>query len=94
MIANIEIAQPDVVLLDLEMPELDGVEILTRVTAEHPGVKMLVFTAYDDDERMVAAVQAGAQGYLLKGSQRDEIFNAIRVISHRGFGITGQRDDQ
>ncbi len=84
VIANIEIAQPDVVLLDLEMPELDGVDVLTRVTVEHPDVKMLVFTAYDDDQRMVAAVQAGAQGYLLKGSQRDEIFNAIREISQGG----------
>ncbi len=84
LITNIEIAQPDVVLLDLEMPELDGVEALTRVTAEHPGLKVLVFTTYDDDERMVAAVQAGAQGYLLKGSPRDEVFIAIRVISQGG----------
>ena len=84
MILNIEIARPDVVLLDLEMPELDGVEALTRVTTEYPRVKLLVFTAFDDAESMVAAVQAGALGYLLKGSPRDEIFNAIRVISQGG----------
>jgi DNA-binding NarL/FixJ family response regulator len=84
MITNVEIARPDVVLLDLEMPELDGVEALTRVTTEHPELKVLVFTAYDDDERMVAAVQAGAQGYLLKGSPRDEVFTAIRRISQGG----------
>ena len=84
MITNVEIARPDVVLLDLEMPELHGVEALTRVTTEHPGLKVLVFTAYDDDERMIAAVQAGAQGYMLKGSARDEVFAAIRAISQGG----------
>jgi NarL family two-component system response regulator LiaR len=84
VLANIEIAQPDVVLLDLEMPELDGVEALKQVTADHPDVKILVFTAFDDDERIVGAVQAGAQGYLLKGSPRDEVFDAIRVISKGG----------
>ncbi|MCI0893205.1 MAG: response regulator transcription factor [Chloroflexi bacterium] len=84
VVANIEIARPDVVLLDLEMPDLDGVEALRQVTAEHPEVKVLVFTAFDDDERIVSAVQAGAQGYLLKGSPRDEVFDAIRVISQGG----------
>ena len=84
LITNVEIARPDVVLLDLEMPELHGVEALTRVTTEHPGLKVLVFTAYDDDERMIAAVQAGAQGYMLKGSARDEVFAAIRAICQGG----------
>lgn len=84
VIANIEIAQPDVVLLDLEMPELDGVEALKELSADHPDVKVLVFTAFDDDERIIGAVQAGAQGYLLKGSPRDEVFDAIRVISQGG----------
>lgn len=84
VVANIEIARPDVLLLDLEMPDLDGVEALRQVTAEHPEVKVLVFTAFDDDERIVSAVQAGAQGYLLKGSPRDEVFDAIRVISQGG----------
>ena len=84
VVANIEIARPDVVLLDLEMPDLDGVEALRQVTAEHPEVKVLVFTAFDDDERIVSAVQAGAQGYLLKGSPRDKVFDAIRVISQGG----------
>jgi len=84
MITNVDIAEPDVVLLDLEMPELDGVGALTRITTDHPAVKVLVFTAYDDDERMIAAVQAGARGYLLKGSPRDEVFAAIRAISQGG----------
>src|SRR5689334_4724935 len=75
---------PDVVLLDLEMPELDGVEALRAMQATTPGVRALVFTAFDTDERIIAAVQAGARGYLLKGAPRDELFSAIRVVAGGG----------
>ena len=76
--------RPDVVLLDLEMPELDGVEALARLRAASPAVRALVFTAFDTDERILGAVRAGAQGYLLKGAPRDELFRAIRVVSQGG----------
>ncbi|KAA3647868.1 MAG: DNA-binding response regulator [Chloroflexi bacterium] len=72
--------QTDVVLLDLEMPEMDGVETLKQLAGTHPDVRAIVFTAFDTDERIVAAVEAGAKGYLLKGAPRDELFNAIRVV--------------
>jgi len=75
--------QPDVMLLDLEMPELDGVEVLHRLRQESREVRVIVFTAFDTDERIVAAVQAGAQGYLLKGAPREELFRAVRVV-HAG----------
>lgn len=74
----------DIVLLDLEMPELDGVEALRQLRARQPGTRALVFTAFDTDERIVAAIQAGAQGYMLKGSPRGEIFAAIRTIAGGG----------
>jgi DNA-binding NarL/FixJ family response regulator len=76
--------RPDVVLLDLEMPELDGVEALARLRAASPAVRALVFTAFDTDERILSAVRAGAQGYLLKGAPREELFRAIRVVSQGG----------
>jgi NarL family two-component system response regulator LiaR len=76
--------RPDVVLLDLEMPEMDGVEALRQIRSPQSDVKVLVFTAFDTDERILGAVQAGARGYLLKGVPREEIFNAIRVISQGG----------
>ena len=60
--------RPDVVLLDLEMPGLDWVQTLRALQAECPGRKALVFTAFDTDERIISAVQAGARGYLLKGA--------------------------
>lgn len=76
--------KPDVVLLDLEMPHLDGVQALRAMRAENAAVKVLVFTAFDTDERIIGAVQAGARGYLLKGAPRDELFNAIRVVAQGG----------
>ncbi|MEP7357357.1 MAG: response regulator transcription factor [Anaerolineales bacterium] len=75
---------PDVVLLDLEMPGLDGVQALAQMRQLAPAVRAIVFTAFDTDERIVGAVQAGAQGYLLKGVPRDELFHAIRVVSQGG----------
>jgi DNA-binding NarL/FixJ family response regulator len=76
--------KPDVVLLDLQMPQLDGVQALRAMRAEQRDLKALVFTAFDTDERIIGAVQAGAQGYLLKGAPRDELFNAIRVVARGG----------
>jgi two-component system, NarL family, response regulator LiaR len=75
---------PDVILLDLEMPQLDGVEALRQIREAVPTVQAIVFTAFDTDERIVSAVKAGAQGYLLKGAPRDELFRAIRVVSEGG----------
>ena len=75
---------PDVILLDLAMPGLDGVETLRALRTANPGVRAIVFTAFDTDERIVAALQAGAQGYLLKGEPRAELFRAIRVVQAGG----------
>lgn len=77
-------ARPTVVLLDLNMPEMNGVETIERLQTDHPDVRAIVFTAYDTDERIIAALRAGAQGYLLKGAPRDELFKAIRVVAAGG----------
>ncbi len=76
--------QPDVVLLDLEMPDLDGVAVLKRFQDNRMAVNTIVFTAFDTDDRIVSAIQAGAKGYLLKGSPREELFQAIRIVSQGG----------
>lgn len=77
---------PDVILLDLEMPEMDGVETLKALREANSQAAVLVFTAFDTDERILTAVQAGVQGYLLKGVPRQELFNAIRVV-HGGSSL-------
>jgi DNA-binding NarL/FixJ family response regulator len=78
--------RPDVLLLDLEMPEMDGVAVLHRLHELGSDVRVIVFTAFDTDERILAAVRAGAQGYLLKGVPRNEIFEAIHVV-HAGNSL-------
>jgi DNA-binding NarL/FixJ family response regulator len=71
---------PDVVFLDLEMPEMDGVAVLRALRQHDPNVKVIIFTAFDTDERIVDAVRAGAAGYLLKGSPREDVFRAVQVV--------------
>jgi len=84
VIQQVQALQPDVVLLDLEMPEMDGVEALRQIPLINPQTRAIVFTAFDTDERILAAVRAGAKGYLLKGAPREEIFKAVRVASQGG----------
>jgi len=70
--------QPDAVLMDLRMPGGDGVDAIARIADEVPGVHVLVLTTYDSDTDILRAVDAGATGYLLKDTPRDELFRAIR----------------
>ena len=78
--------RPDVVMLDLEMPGMDGVEALELMRQDNPDARVIVFTAFDTDERILTAVQAGAQGYILKGAPRDQVFDAVRVV-HAGGSL-------
>ena len=75
--------QPDVILMDLRMPELDGVEAMRRISGERPETRFIVLTTYDSDEYIFDAIEAGAKGYLLKDTSREELFEAIRAV-HRG----------
>lgn len=86
VIEKIHAVQPDVILLDIEMPELDGVGVLRHMHDQKLAGRVIVFTAFDTDDRILSAVQAGAQGYLLKGAPREEIFNAVRVV-HAGGSL-------
>jgi DNA-binding NarL/FixJ family response regulator len=70
--------EPDVVLMDLRMPEMDGVEATRAVRERRPGVAVLVVTTYDTDEAIVRAVEAGASGYMLKDSPTEALVDAVR----------------
>jgi len=78
--------RPDVILMDLRMPELDGVEAMRRIRAENPEVKFIVLTTYDSDEHIFHAIEAGAKGYLLKDASREDLFQAVRAV-HRGESL-------
>jgi DNA-binding NarL/FixJ family response regulator len=72
---------PDVVLMDLRMPDLDGVRATAEIRRRHPEVHVLVVTTYDTDADILAAVDAGATGYLLKDARRDELHAAVRAAA-------------
>jgi len=80
----VERSRPDVVLLDLELPGLDGVGVLKRLRERGASSRVIVFTVFDTDERIIAAVESGAAGYLLKGAPRSELFAAIRIVHGGG----------
>ncbi len=82
--------RPDILLLDLEMPDLDGVQVLRALATQGYPVRTLVFTAYDAEGQVIGAVQAGAQGYLLKGAPREELFRAVRTVAGGGVWIQPQ----
>lgn len=73
--------RPDVVLMDLRMPELDGVEATRRIRDTQPGTHVLVLTTYADDDSLFPALQAGARGYLTKDATAEEIEEAIRALA-------------
>lgn len=72
--------QPDVVVLDIQMPVMTGIEATRRIKAEHPEVRVLVLTAYDDDPYIFALLQAGASGYVLKTADSAELVRAVRAV--------------
>ncbi|MDD5313054.1 MAG: response regulator transcription factor [Dehalococcoidia bacterium] len=72
---------PDVVLMDLRMPDLDGVEAMIRIKAENSDVKFIILTTFSDDEYIFRGIAAGARAYLLKDAPREELFKAIRAVS-------------
>lgn len=75
--------RPDVTIMDLQMPEMGGIEAIHRILSEFPGARAIVLTTYSGDVQVVRALKAGAQGYILKGNVHRELLEAIRAV-HAG----------
>ena len=73
--------KPDVVLMDLRMPEMDGVTAIEHIKSNYPDVHILVLTTYESDADILRAIETGATGYLLKDTPREELFGAIRTVA-------------
>ena len=75
--------RPDITLMDIQMPEMNGIDAITQIVADHPDAKIIVLTTYNGDAQIFRALKAGAQGYLLKGLLRKELVETIRAV-HAG----------
>ena len=89
-LAKIKELQPDVAVLDIQMPHLTGIEVTEQIKQDQPEVKVLILTAYDYDPYIFAALQAGANGYILKSARSDELTAAVRMVYEGGSAMDPQ----
>jgi DNA-binding NarL/FixJ family response regulator len=88
LLKNIEQTHPDVILMDIEMPGINGIEAVKIIKEEYPGIKILMETIFDDDEKIFDSICAGAEGYILKHTPPAEIMEAIKEIHEGGSPMT------
>ena len=87
-ILQAELHQPDVILMDIQMPDLNGIEATRQIVRTSPHIGVIIVTMFEDNESLFAAMRAGARGYVLKGADQDEMLRAIRAVA-RGEALFG-----
>lgn len=85
MINQLATVKPDVILMDIKMPEMDGLQATTYIHEHYPQIKILALSMYNDDKYIIDMIKAGASGYLLKNAEPEEIIEAIRMVHQKGF---------
>ena len=85
----ISINKPTVLIVDIRMPEMNGIEVVKEMSTHHPDVRTLVLSMHDSEEYVVQSIQAGADGYLLKGASKDEFIKALNKVASGGKYFTG-----
>ena len=78
--------KPDVILCDLGLPRMSGIEVTEKVRASYPGTEILIFTVFDEEEKVIGAIKAGAAGYMLKGAEAHKIVEGIKDV-HQGGSV-------
>lgn len=84
---EVERCKPDVILCDLGLPQMSGMDVTREVKAKHPNIEILIFTIFDEEDKVLEAIKAGASGYLLKGAEADKIVEAIKEVKSGGSVI-------
>lgn len=80
-VEQVRATRPDIILMDVQMPNLDGIEAMKRIRSEDPEARVIVLTTYRNEDYIFPSLQAGARGYLLKDSSREDLANAIRAVA-------------
>lgn len=88
VVADMQTLQPDIVLMDIEMPKVNGIEGVRLIKEHYPQVKVIMQTVFDDDEKIFAAIQAGAEGYILKNTGADKLLQSIIEVYGGGAFMT------
>lgn len=85
LLAYIETQKPDVVLMDIKMPEIDGIEATKILKNKYPGIKVIMLSMYEDDNLVIHSIENGAVGYLVKNAEPEEVEEAINTACEQGF---------
>jgi DNA-binding NarL/FixJ family response regulator len=88
VLENMKEFQPDVVLMDIEMPNVDGISGVSIIKKNFPGIRIIMQTVFEDDEKIFASLQAGAEGYILKKASAEKIIQSIEEVFHGGAYMT------
>jgi DNA-binding NarL/FixJ family response regulator len=81
--------QPDIILMDIGMPEMDGIETTAAISAKYPSIKVIALSMYDDQNKIIKMLKAGAKGYVLKNTSKDELIQAIQAVAGGGVYYSG-----